>query len=72
MAAHAVVVRDDESVFVHLHLMGTVSTTAQQVRARDAGDTTARPSQTGTLIPRAMSDMPMSGEFTLPYEPEAG
>jgi len=70
MAAHAVVVRDDESVFVHLHPMGTVSTTAQQVfRARDAGDTTARGRlKPGALDPRAMSDMPMSGEFTLPYE----
>jgi len=70
MAAHAVIVRDDESVFVHLHPMGTVSTTAQQVfRARDAGDTTARGRlKPGALDPRAMPDMPMSGEFTLPYE----
>ncbi len=70
MAAHAVVVRDDESVFIHLHPMGTVSTTAQQVfRVRDAGDTTARGRlKAGTLDQRAMSDMPMSGEFTLPYE----
>jgi hypothetical protein len=70
MAAHAVVVRDDESVFVHLHPMGTVSTTAQQVfRARDAGDTTARGRlKPGTLDPRAMSDMRLSGVFTLPYE----
>jgi hypothetical protein len=70
MAAHAVIVRDDESVFVHLHPMGTVSTTAQQVfRVRDAGDTTARGRlKPGALDPLAMSDMPMSGEFTLPYE----
>jgi len=70
MAAHAVVVRDDESVFVHLHPMGTVSTTAQQVfRARDAGDTTVRGRlKPGTLDPRGMPNMPMSGEFTLPYE----
>jgi hypothetical protein len=43
MAAHAVVIRDDESVFIHLHPMGTVSTAAQQIfAARDRGDTTAR------------------------------
>ena len=70
MAAHAVVVRDDWSVFIHLHPMGTVSTTAQQVfRARDAGDTTAR----GRLAPNvlasaAMPDMAMGGDFTIPYE----
>jgi hypothetical protein len=42
MPAHAVVVRSDGAVFVHLHPMGTVSTAAQDVfRARDRGDTTA-------------------------------
>ena len=70
MAAHAVVIRDDWSVFIHLHPMGTVSTTAQQVfRARDAGDTTARGRlQPNVLASAAMPDMPMSGEFTIPYE----
>jgi hypothetical protein len=70
MAAHAVILRDDQSVFVHLHPMGTVSTTAQQVfRARDAGDTTARGRlKPGAIDQRAMSDMTMAGEFSLPYE----
>jgi hypothetical protein len=72
MSAHAAVVRDDQSVFVHLHPMGTVSTTAQQVfRARDAGDTTARGRvKPGLLDARPMggTDMTMSGQFTLPYE----
>ena len=34
MAGHAVVVRDDGSVFIHLHPMGTISTAAQMVLAR--------------------------------------
>ncbi|HEV8448337.1 MAG TPA: hypothetical protein VGQ44_16025 [Gemmatimonadaceae bacterium] len=70
MAAHAVVIRDDQSVFVHLHPMGTVSTTAQQVfRARDAGDTTLHGRlKPGSLDARPMTGMPMSGQFTLPYE----
>ena len=41
MAAHAVVTRDDGSVFIHLHPMGTVKVAAQQAFAlRDRGDTT--------------------------------
>jgi hypothetical protein len=70
MAAHAVILRADGSVFIHLHPMGTVATTAQQIfRARDRGDTTAR----GRLQPNALSDssmMPMSfgGALTFPYE----
>ena len=69
MAAHAVIVRDDESVFIHLHPMGTVSTTAQQVfRARDAGDTTARGRIKPGLLGKSMAAMPMTGEFSLPYE----
>ena len=75
MAGHAVVLRDDGSVFIHLHPMGTVATTAQQIyKARDRGDTTAR----GRLRPEAFADssmMPMSftGALSFPYEfPKAG
>lgn len=70
MAAHAVVLRDDGSVFIHLHPMGTVATTAQRIfTARDRGDTTAR----GRLQPDAFADtamMPMSftGALSFPYE----
>jgi hypothetical protein len=78
MAAHAVVMRDDASVFIHLHPMGTVSMVGQEVfRARDRGDTTAR----GRLLPGAlaptemsgMAGMTMDGSFSFPYEfPKAG
>ena len=41
MAGHAVVTRDDGSVFIHLHPMGTVTVAAQQAfTLRDRGDMT--------------------------------
>jgi hypothetical protein len=75
MAAHAVVLKSDESVFVHLHPMGTVSTSAQQTfAARDRGDTTAN--GTPLLATDGMTTaMPMSmdGHLDFPYEfPKAG
>jgi hypothetical protein len=73
MPAHAVVLSADESVFVHLHPMGTVSTDAQQAfLARDRGDTTVA----GRL--RIASDSmsmrtQMDGRLAIPYEfPKAG
>ena len=75
MAAHAVVMRDDASVFIHLHPMGTVSTTGQEIfRARDRGDTTARGRlHSDALTPMRMADMPMDGTVSFPYEfPKAG
>ena len=75
MSAHAVVVARDQSVFVHLHPMGTVTMAAQQAFAlRDAGDTT----QNGRLKLNgaAMSMMPGSvadGKVSIPYAfPKAG
>lgn len=67
MAAHAVVLSQDESVFVHLHPMGTVATSAQQTfAARDRGDTTAAGQP---RLPDTMA-MPMSmdGHLDFPYE----
>jgi hypothetical protein len=70
MAGHAVVMRDDASVFIHLHPMGTVSLAGQQMfRARDRGDTTSQ----GRLRPDAltspqMPNMAMDGTLSFPYE----
>jgi hypothetical protein len=71
MAAHAVILSADESVFVHLHPMGTVSTTAQQAfLARDRGDST--PSGRLRLAPDSMAtpamSMPLDGRLSFPYE----
>ncbi len=42
MPGHAIVMRDDGSVFIHLHPMGTVSPAAQETfTLREAGDTAA-------------------------------
>lgn len=70
MAAHAVVIRDDASVFIHLHPMGTVSMASQDAfKARDRGDTTARGRlQPNVFQPTSMSGMRMSGELVFPYE----
>jgi hypothetical protein len=69
MAGHAVVMRHDASVFVHLHPMGTVPVAAQQVfTLRDRGDTTAG----GELLDRGEDLAPahdaMHGELAFPYE----
>jgi hypothetical protein len=58
MAGHAVVVRDDGSVFIHLHPMGTISSASQMaLQMRQPGDST-----NGTLARRmaAMSPMQMA------------
>jgi hypothetical protein len=70
MASHAVIIAHDGSVFIHLHPMGTVTPTAQQVFAlRDRGDTTQGGRlRTEELQPNAMMNMPMSGLLTVPYE----
>jgi hypothetical protein len=69
MNAHAVIVRTDGSVFIHLHPMGTVSAAAQEAFAlRDRGDTTAG----GRLRARSngmpAGTMPLASAFEIPYE----
>ena len=73
MAAHAALVRDDGSVFVHLHPMGTASAAAQQAFVlRDRGDTTPRGrlamrDSEASRADRAGMAMPMSGSLSFPY-----
>src|SRR5262249_8282546 len=68
MAGHAVVVRDDGSVFIHLHPMGTISTASQMaLEMRQPGDTVG-----GSLARRmaGMSPMQMgamSDTVSFPY-----
>jgi hypothetical protein len=78
MAAHAVVVREDGSVFIHLHPSGTASMGAQQAFAlRTRGDTSAV--SIGKNIARedsAMARMSVAsipGDVSFPYAfPRAG
>jgi hypothetical protein len=69
MAGHAVVVRDDASVFIHLHPMGTMSMASRQsFELRGRGDTTAegrlRDPHAGMSMPAAPE---MEGRFSFPY-----
>ena len=74
MSAHAIIVRTDGSVFIHLHPMGTVSPAAQEAFAlRDRGDTT--PGGRLRHVGAAMNAEPMrlSSDFAIPYVfPRAG
>ena len=77
MAGHAVVVRDDGSVFVHLHPMGTASMGAQQaLMARTDADTVrgavrARLERNALAVHAAHETMP--GTLSFPYAfPKAG
>jgi hypothetical protein len=70
MAGHAVLIRDDASVFIHLHPMGTVSMAGQEIfKARDRGDTTSRGRlQSEVLTSMSMTGMHRSGDVVFPYE----
>lgn len=68
MTAHAVIMRSDGSVFVHLHPAGTISFAAQRAFAlRDQGDTTSNGRLRVPSDESAQHAMPMPGEFTIPY-----
>ncbi len=75
MAAHAVIVKSDFSVFVHLHPAGTASPASQQALVAFTPADTARGAirdkLARTTMPMVMGAMP--GEFSFPYAfPSAG
>jgi hypothetical protein len=72
MAAHAVVARDDGSVFIHLHPMGTISLASQEAfNLQQQGDTA--PGAIGSRIAAQDSSMAAmthpfpSGQVSFPY-----
>ena len=78
MAAHAVVIRDDASVFVHLHPMGSMSmATMQAFELRNRGDTTSdgrlmvahpMPMPKSKSRQRVLSTEPdLPGRFSFPF-----
>jgi hypothetical protein len=67
MPGHAVVVRNDGKVFIHLHPLGTISVTAQALLTRDSAAASH-----GPMMPAAASDtlyfpyaFPQSGSYTV-------
>lgn len=79
MTGHAVVMRDDGKVYVHLHPMGTVSAAAQvALRERGPGDTAwgtlgRRLTESGALVAHAGHRETVEGRAAFPYAfPEPG
>ena len=79
MAAHAVVMRDDRSVFIHLHPSGTVPMAAKRsFDLRSASDTVAgtlsrRVTATDSAASAAHAGMTMGNVVSFPYAfPSAG
>jgi hypothetical protein len=84
MAGHALVVRTDGQVFMHLHPMGTGSMAAQErLIRREAGDTVnhgeaqptmaAMPGRDGTTMPHTSAPMSANGDVSFPVAfPSAG
>jgi hypothetical protein len=80
MPGHAVVIKDDASVFVHLHPMGSMSmATMQAFELRNRGDTLAdgRLMMTHEMTPsrqsKATREQEVAGRFSFPFAfPESG
>jgi hypothetical protein len=79
MSGHAVVMRDDGRVFIHLHPMGTVSAAATvALRERGPADTAwgslgRRLTESGALDPHAAHEPMLQGRSAFPYAfPEPG
>lgn len=74
MAGHAVVVREDASVFAHLHPMGSMSMAALQAfELRNRGDTTAEGRLIDAHAGMKMDEPDLPGNFSFPFAfPKAG
>lgn len=68
MAGHAVVVRDDASVFVHLHPMGSVPPASLEAFAlRNRGDTTVAGRLAESHPSMSMEEPQLPGRFSFPF-----
>jgi hypothetical protein len=74
MAGHAVVIRDDASVFVHLHPMGSMSMASiQAFELRNRGDTTPDGRLADPHAGMAMDEPQLEGRFSFPFAfPKSG
>jgi len=79
MAGHAVVMREDGAVFIHLHPMGTISAAAQVLLTERAESDTARGAlgrrltDAGAFTRHAGHDGTLPGTFEFPYAfPDTG
>jgi hypothetical protein len=79
MAGHAVVMREDGGVFIHLHPMGTISAAAQVLLTERVASDTARGAlgrrltDAGAFTRHAGHEMTLPGTFEFPYAfPDTG
>ena len=79
MSGHAVVMREDGGVFIHLHPMGTISAAAQILLQERTGADSAvgslgrRLTETGAFTRHAGHDATLPGRFEFPYAfPDTG